>query len=501
MSSVLCSRCHDSAVRVDMTFARQVAKGMGAITLSGVGTRLLAFLTVPLLTPLLGPEPYGTAALVGTVVSIGSTLSLVGIDMAYMRYFLGEAPAQRSTVERFCWRFATGGATLSGLVFAVAWSTWGVWLTGTQQSIAIYCGIAVVLSSTVTMATSRVRLHGQYSRVAVAMTAAAVASAAASIAIAMLWPAEVWALLGGVIAAALTNLVILGLPPLKTWTQSSSLSVEGRRQIIGLGLAGSVTAPIYWLISSADRWFINSWAGSAEVGVYAVASNIAMIGNMLVSSMILVWYPEVSRVYGERGSEALPSIGRLWARMVAGFALVWVVVSSAGGDILRLLAAPAFHIGSSFIPWLAGGVFFYGIAQLSVTSLFLEANMRYVAFSWAVGGAVNLVLNWVMVSRLGGQGAAAAQCLTFFCIASLVLLIAQRRMPLPIEWRRVSGICVFTLLTGLTMSPSWNASPLLSLLYKLPVGVLCSALFFQLAVPDWYQLVLHRLHVVKEGVL
>jgi O-antigen/teichoic acid export membrane protein len=108
-----------------MTFARQIVKGTGAITLSGMGTRVLAFLTVPLLTPLLGPEPYGTAALVGTVVSIGSTLSLLGIDMAYMRYFLGEAPKQRSAVERFCWRLATGGAILSGLVFAIAWSTWG----------------------------------------------------------------------------------------------------------------------------------------------------------------------------------------------------------------------------------------------------------------------------------------------------------------------------------------------------------------------------------------
>ncbi len=472
---------------VTISFARRIFAGTAAITLAGIGSRLLSFVTVPILTPLLGPEPYGIVALVGSAVSIGGILGLLGIDMAYARYFLAGSHEQSRDVERFCWRFTAVASLCSSLAIAFLWLGWGSRWAVRANWIWIYCVIAICLSTTVTMATTRIRLQSRYGRVALAQLGAAVTSALVSIAIALFWRADAWALLLGMIAASLASLAILGVPPAGTWFEPARLSSDMRRKVVGLGLAGSVTAPMHWLITSSDRWFISAWRDTSEAGVYSVAVSIGMIGGMLNSSFVLTWFPEISRLYSAHGPNALLNIGRLWGRVVAVLAVVWVAVAGSGGDILRLLAAPKFHEGALFIPWIAGGVFFYGLASMCNTSLFLEEKMRYAAFTWVVGGFASLLLNLTLVPALGAFGAALTQCLTFMVIAVLTFLIAQRRMPLPIELHRILPIAGLSLLVGGLMANPWSSSPLLSLLYKLPISIVYAAVIFRVAAPDWFE--------------
>jgi O-antigen/teichoic acid export membrane protein len=483
-----------------MSFAKKVVGGTAVITLSGIGSRLLSFITVPILTPLLGPEPYGLAALVGTAVSIGGILGLLGIDMAYARYFLGESQEHRFPVERFCWRFAAAESLFSSLVIALIWLGWGGRLAHGSTWLPLYCAGAIFFSSTVIMATTRIRLQGGYNMVAVGQLGAALISAAISIAIALFWRRDVWALLLGVIGGSLANMAILGLPSAGSWLKPARLDKQMRLKILNLGLAGSVTAPMYWVITSADRWFISAWRNTSEVGVYSVAVSLGMIGAMLNSSLTLTWFPEISRLYGEQGKDALPNIGRLWERMVAGLAIVWVAIAASGGDVLRLLASQKFHSGAALIPWIAGGVFFYGVSSMSNTSLFLGDKMKYAAVSWTAGGGVNLILNMILVPKFGTFGAAMVNCVTFVLISIITLFIAQKTMSIPISGRRIFLVAALSLLAGSLMSAQWSKVPLESIAYKVPFGILYMAVIVRWAAPDWFSMSLRQCRKVLERI-
>lgn len=474
-----------------MSIARRVIGGSGLVAVAGGGARLLSLVTVPVLTPLLGPEPYGIVALVGTAVALGSTLGLLGIDMAYARFYLQSDETRRPAVEQFCWKFACSGCVLVAALLFLGWFFWGKDWQEYHRGIALYSSVAVLASCAIVMMTVRVRLLGNYGRVALSMFLGSLAAAVVSIGAALFWRADFWALLVGSLAASFVTLLVLGIPTGFLRFRASGLSHLTKRDIVYMGLAGAVTAPMYWVISSADRWVMARYIEPAEIGIFTIAASIAMVGLMLNSALTLTWFPEASRLYGEDGDAVLPHLGRLLGRLTTGLAVVWLAVAAAGGDALRLLAAPAFHGGATYIPWLAGGVFFYGLSSLANTGLFLQGRMKYSAFVWMTVAPLSILLNFVLVPLYGPLGAAIVQCASFGACALGILIFSQSILPIEVPAARTLCVLSIAVAAGIFLSPPWHQSPIVSLAFKFPVGLLFAVLLFRIAAPDWIGRVWH----------
>src|SRR4029077_14474305 len=103
------------------------------------------------------------------------------------------------------------------------------------------------------------------------------------------------------------------------------------------------TAPMYWMLSSSDRWFLQYYHGAVAVGVYAIGYRVAIVGMMVNGAVISVWLPEASREYEQDQERAKYTLGRLMSRLLAAMALIWLTAAAAGGDIVRWLADERFH--------------------------------------------------------------------------------------------------------------------------------------------------------------
>jgi O-antigen/teichoic acid export membrane protein len=152
---------------------------------------------------------------------------------------------------------------------------------------------------------------------------------------------------------------------------------------------------------------------------------------------------------------------------------------------LLLLADRRFHGGAPLVPWLAGGVFFHGLAALANTGLVLRKNLAPTVAWWIAGAAVNVGLNALLVGRMGPLGASLAACGSYGFIAAGMIGSSQSRLYLPIPWGRLVGTAALTLTAGVLMSFPWRASPLWSMLLKFPVGVAIAVLLGWIAAPDW----------------
>ena len=118
---------------------------------------------------------------------------------------------------------------------------------------------------------------------AVAIVVSGLCTALITLALAWLWRQDVWALLIGGFAGATASLLVLGVPGFGTLLTDVSLGSGRRREIVWLGLAGAVTAPMYWLVSSSDRWFLGHFGDESQVGIYSVAYSLASLSLMLNS--------------------------------------------------------------------------------------------------------------------------------------------------------------------------------------------------------------------------
>jgi len=465
-------------------FSRSVLEGTGLITIAGGFSRLLSLLSAPILTRLLGPGPYGVVALLGTVTSFASMVGLAGVDHSYARYYFDGTQEERAGVERLCWRLSIAISCVIALVASVGW--WmGSASLGLSGNLAVMVAAGVGLGTLNTMAVTRQRLLGAYHRIAGSIIGASGVGVALAITFAYAWRRDAWSLLLSAVIGNTIGVAIAGLPPRATYFRQSGLSLRRRGEVLRLGLAGSIIGPMYWLMNSVDRWLIGLWWGQESLGVYAFSQSVGMIGLVLNSAITLTWFPEMTRLYDADPSNSSEKIGRMWARLVGLFFGSWLAVSAAGGDVIRLVAAPWFHAGAVFIPWIAGGVLFYGIASLANTGLLLRKRLAPVAVWWVAGAIVNTALTTVLVRAYGALGAAVAGCFSYALIAIGVMATAQVRFHLVIPWRHLAAAGGLALGAGVVMAFPWAGSALASLALKFPVGLACVAAMGWIVAPDW----------------
>jgi O-antigen/teichoic acid export membrane protein len=468
-----------------MSFTRRLASGTFQLTISNGVVRLLAIVTMPILTALLGPQTYGIASLVATAISLASVLALAGIDMSYARAYHSVQQPSGTVVEHYCWRFAMFAALLTSMLAAGAWWFINRDAVELDHRLAILLALGIAFVVTNTMAQTRARLAGKYRVMALSIIAAGIIGPAASIGIAVWWRQDVLALVLPLLLSYLISMVLLGTPSIACLVKPSNLARGEGAALVKIGLAGIVTAPMYWLLSSSDRWFLQYYQGAEAVGVYSVGCNVAMVGMMVNTAVISVWLPEASREYEKDREQAKVILGKLMSGLVAAMALIWLMATAAGGDIVRWLTHERFHASAEFVPFIAGAVFFNGVFHLANTGLLLMKKLNYAALWWLGGGVVSALLNLTLVPILGGLGAAITQSMSFALISFGVLATSQSMFPVHLSWSRLAIILAIIVAAGVLMIPPWHGSALFSLLMKLPIGIVVAAITAWVVVPEW----------------
>jgi O-antigen/teichoic acid export membrane protein len=454
---------------------RRITIGTAQLTLSNVFVRMLALVSMPILTLLLPPSAYGTAAIATTLVQLISVAALSGADLSYIRAYHAKQIAPSAAVEIFTWRFSLGAAIVAAIITQSFWQLFCDVLS-LPSNAGWLVSTGIVLSVTSTMATARARLQGRNGILAIATACSGLGATAAGIGLAYCGWRNEFPLLVAMGAGFLVLVLLLGMPPLGKLAMPSGLSPVVRWHIFGIGAANIVTAPALAIMTSSDRWFLGHYLSADAAGIYSVSYSVAIAGMTVNLAGLNVWTPEASRLFEARAPDSAKQLGAITEGMIAVLAWVWFAVTAAGGDIVRLLAAPAFHEGAAIVPLIAGAVFFQGIAYLGNTAYALEKRVHRTIEWWGGGAAAALVLNVVLIPQTGIWGAALSQLLAFAITALGLMLSARRLFAGHINWMRVLLVLFTALIAAPAFIPAWADRPFFSLLLKFPAVLLIAAI-------------------------
>lgn len=410
---------------------------------ANASARALGVFSMSLLTLWLTPAAYGQAALASTLISLIAVVWLMGLDMSYSRSFLSRTPPNSVPAETFCWRAAGVAALAAGVTAALAWLAHAAADRSALRSMAPLMFAGAAGSVLLAMAQTRSRLHNRHARLAVAVTLGGVCATGISLLLAWRPLPDERALLAGYVAAYLVPILVMGMPGFGQLRQPSGLDATARKAVFLVGLPGIVTAPVYWVVASADRWFLQAYTDASVVGIYSVACTFGLLGMMVNSALLAIWLPEVTRVHESGLPDSDQQLARLMVRLMALMAIVCVGVSAFGPDLLRWLTASQFHVAASLVPVLAVGVFCYGCYHLANTNLYLHRGLGIGARILGISAVLSLLANLALVPHFGMMAAAAVQCLSFAGMAWMVFVVAQRRHPLPLPGMRiVAGVAL-----------------------------------------------------------
>jgi O-antigen/teichoic acid export membrane protein len=465
-----------------MLLASRVASASAKLALSQASVRLLSLVTMPLLTHLLAPAAYGTAALMGTVVSLAAMVAIAGMDMSYMRTCTGTVGQATRAAEAFAWQFALLSALTAGLAAAAVWFLIAPSFA-VPQYLTGFVLLAVLFSVANTMAQTRARLQERYWSLSFAIFVSGLGTVAVSLGAAFFWRRDEMPLVFSLVVGYLVPVLVLSGPSRMVLFSPSGLTREERFRVLRIGIAGMLTAPAYWVLSSSDRWILGHFEGPTSVGIYSVGYSVAIMGMMANDAVLAVWTPETVREYEDDPERARITLGKVAESVVALFACVYLAIAAAGGDVIRLLAAPAFHDAAAVVPLVAASVVFYGLYHLANATFLLMHRLSDLVRWWVAGGILSVAGNLLLVPHLGRVGAALTQAMTFGFIGVGTMLGAQRLYRLEIGGRRLSAVIAGVLAAGFVMSAAWSADPMTSLVLKFPVGVITALLILRMLAP------------------
>lgn len=400
-----------------MMFINNLLKGSQSLLMANLGAKMLSVLVLPLLTAWLSPALYGEAALASTLISLVSMLFLAGMDMSYSRAYFGVPGAGTDQVELLLWRVSVVSGLLGGLLAATFW-WWYSDVRGLHRELTVLIFLGVLGSVMVAMAQTRARLLQNYQRIAIVTALAAVLSYALMLFLAKQTELQIFALVSGYVSIYWLVLAGLQKPPRAMLRDSVMPETKVSRSILYVGLPGIVTAPAYWVLASSDRWFLSAHFDTSTVGAYAIAVSFGTLGMMLNNAVLSAWVPEIVRHSENRLSYR--EIVQAKVLVLSAYAWVWLAISLLSPLAIQLLVDDRFHAAIALVPWLAGGVFFYGCYHLFNSSLYLDRKLSVSAYGAVISILVVLAGMAYAVPRFGMQGAAVAQCLGFAAYAGFV---------------------------------------------------------------------------------
>lgn len=184
----------------------------------------------------------------------------------------------------------------------------------------------------------------------------------------------------------------------------------------------------------ADRYLLKEWLpGTLEenlvqLGIYNACIKIAVLMNLFTQAFKFAAEPFFFRHSDREDSK------NIYARVGQAFALVGSVAMLGillYLDLVQYLIAPSFRSGLDIVPLLLLAYLFLGIYYSFSIWYKLTDQTKFGAYISTGGAIIVLVVNYLLIPRIGYMGAAwaAVACFGFMTVTSF--LIGQRYYPVP----------------------------------------------------------------------
>ena len=219
-------------------------------------------------------------------------------------------------------------------------------------------------------------------------------------------------------AAAILVSIVVALLVLSARTLAQSqwrADLSLLRRMIAYGIKFHIAILAAAIIFRADLLVVNHFRGSAEAGVYSVATQFGMLLMLLPGVIATMLFPRVTAEQDQHGETT--SLVTRYTTFVTFFCCLAAVPFSL---LLPVIYGVEFTESSRLLLILLPGVYLVGVESVLVQHFNALGLPRIIPVYWVVTLVINLALVFWLVPRLGAHGAALASTASYALIFGLV---------------------------------------------------------------------------------
>jgi O-antigen/teichoic acid export membrane protein len=208
-----------------------------------------------------------------------------------------------------------------------------------------------------------------------------------------------------------------------------------------------------WVLALSDRYLLELFRNSAEVGVYSVSYNVADRSLMLlVTLFMMATGPIGMRLWEEAGeresSRFVASVSRLYL-----LACVPVVVgmSVLSRQVIGIMAGDDYAGGYRIMPYVICGILLLGIQQQFQWGLLYHKRTSFITLATVAAGVLNVLLNIVYVPAYGYLAAAVTTLVSYAVLLLLTIRLSRRFFFWPFPYRALLNAAIASGIMGIVI--------------------------------------------------
>jgi PST family polysaccharide transporter len=370
----------------------------------------------------LGPELFGLLSYAVAFVSVFSTIAALGLNVVVVRDLVMDPSAEGAILGSACLlRFIAG-------VVALALSTGTIYVARPDEP-ALAAMVAILGSTMVIGATDVIKYWFDskvaYKYVVWAENAGFFAASLIKIALILL-NAPVMSFVWASFAEAAFSAVALVTTYI--WSKGTPWRANIGRAYILLReswplLVAGLSIMVY---SRIDQIILGQFRGDAEVGMYAAAVRVAEFWLFVPGAIVGSVFPSIIAAREQAGGVYETRLQYLFDAMAAIGIAVAILFTLLATPLMTLVFGTPFRQAGPVLAIYGWAGLFVGLDAASSRYMLLEGLQRVLMYRHALGAALNILLNWLMIPVYGMIGSAIASILSFV-IANYVLDLSNAK--------------------------------------------------------------------------
>ena len=416
---------------------KALAINTAALTLGRLGSKLLVFLLVRFYTAVLTKEQFGTADLVTSVSNFLIPLACAGLSSGFFR-FAAEAKSRREQSDVF----STGACILavSSVLFALLSPLLMLFPYFGEYTVLIL--LYVLCANLHYLVSDFVRSQGNYKLFAWQGLLNTALNISFNLLFLLPLSMGVEGYVLSVVAADLcTSVFLIIYCRLWRFLRPGAVEKEQVQAMLRYCLPLIPATLCWWITNASDRYMVTHFCGEAANGLYAAAYKIPNLVTVASGIFLDAWQfsavSEHSLVWQADSAEETvrhrSSLVTFFSRVFKGYASL-LVLAAAGMILLcrplaRLLFAPEFVAAERFVPVLLLACVLSALSNFAGSVYMVEKRGGAMLATAALGAAVNIVLNLLLIPPYGALGAAVATALSYGVVFAVRLISARRSIP------------------------------------------------------------------------
>lgn len=222
-------------------------------------------------------------------------------------------------------------------------------------------------------------------------------------------------------------------------------NLTGLRTLLAFSVPQMPVIVLLWIISLGDRYFITHFLGLSQNGIYSPSSILAGLTALFYAPISFVLFPLISKLWRQERSKDLKSYFENSIKFFLTLAIPGAVgITILSQPLLKILTTSEFLAGEQIVLLLTIGAIFLGIYHINSNLIMLEKQAKFLPVMTAIAAITNVIMNILLVPRIGILGAAVSNCASYLVLAAIATIWARKTIRYSYDWKYVGKVVAST---------------------------------------------------------